>query len=76
MRTLLTCGLLLLSTSAFAQNTPLVRVPISEQERAALINMCETARWANRIGFDTACDALRERFKQAEEAAKEPVKKK
>lgn len=57
---------------ALAQNqtpVPSIPVPITEPERAAILEMCETAQWAWKRRFDGFCEYLKTKFDAAAKAA-------
>lgn len=56
--------------AAANKDTPTVVIEFTEQERVVLLEMCEAAKWANRIRFDGLCEYLRGKLDAAEKAAK------
>lgn len=64
---------LLFASPSFAQDAP---VPLTADERQFILHMCEVARWASRIQFDTACEALKAKFADADKAVEKPKEEK
>lgn len=58
--------ILLLSTTPLAAQTTAAPISLSMEERQAVLQMCEVARWASRIQFDQTCEILKARFAEAD----------
>lgn len=46
-------------------------VPFTLEERQAVLQMCEAARWASRMQFDQMCEALKARFVETDKPKEE-----
>lgn len=53
------------------QDAP-ITVTMTQQERSVVMQMCEAARWAARIQFDSVCEYFSRKFAAAEEVKQKP----
>ena len=71
----ISCAALLIAASiasAAGQPAP-VMVPLTEQERAVILGMCEDATWAAQRRFAGLCQFLRDKFDEAAKKAAAPA---
>ena len=70
LRWFITGGMLALSPlAANAQAPDTLMVPMTGQERALVLTMCDNAAWANKRSFESVCEFFKIKFETVAKAA-------